>query len=114
MCIRDRQEGFLKHHAYLRTQGALRDVLDIDAVNLNGALVYIVQAHNEVDKRRFARTRVTDNTDHLAGINFNIDILKDGIVALIAERDVFNVDFALDLNINRQSYICLLYTSRCV
>ena len=47
-------------------------------------------------------TRVTDDTDHLAGINVEGHIFKHRIVALVAEGHVLYIDLALDSDIDRQ------------
>ena len=45
---------------------------------------------------------MTDDSDHLARVHVEGDVLKNRIVALVAEGHVLHVDLALDADINRE------------
>ena len=57
-------------------EGRQRDPPDVDAVDLDGAAVDVVEARHEVGRRRLARARRADERDELARLGLEVDLLE--------------------------------------
>ena len=71
------QRGVLRDHADLGTQAVLRDVGDVLAVDQDAAAFEVVETQQQVDERRLAGARASDQTDLLARPNGQRQILDD-------------------------------------
>ena len=71
-----KHHGFLLHISDLRAVIGKIYILNIDAIDQNIALITVVKAHEQIDKRRLARTGRADNADDIARFNSQIDIGK--------------------------------------
>ena len=70
------QVGLLGHHAdHLAERGEL-DLPDVDAVDLDGAGVHVVQPRDQVRRRGLARAGRTDQCDQLARLRLEVDVLE--------------------------------------
>ena len=74
-----------------RLQGVGPQVLAVDP---DRALGGIVEARDEVDQRRLALAGRADDRAHLAGRDFEVDVLEDELVRLITKSDVVEGDVA--------------------
>ena len=63
---RGEQHRLLRNKPDLSAQGRERHIADIVSVHGDRPAVHLVEARDEVCNRRFARTRGTDEGDHLA------------------------------------------------
>ena len=83
--IPGKQEGFLKHHAHLRAQGFLRNILDVYAIDANASRLNVVHSHDKVYKRRFSNSGFADKSDEFATLYVNINIGQDLGAAFVSK-----------------------------
>ena len=88
------QERVLEDDAEFLTEIAGREAADVVAVDRDSPLLHVVEAAEQAHERRLARARAADDADHLPGRHRERHIVKHGLVAVIAERDVLEADFA--------------------
>src|SRR5690606_29007968 len=60
-----------------------------------------VKSSDQVDQRRLADARMSDEADRLAGLYFEVDLLEHRFVRLVSKGDVFEDDPAGDLVMHR-------------
>jgi len=71
------QRGVLRHHRDLRAQTLLRHGRDVLAVDQDAAGLGLVEAQQQVDERRFPRARRADQSDALARLDRDVDVVDD-------------------------------------
>ena len=77
----------------------MRDFANVDAIDANGAMVDIIQAHDQVDQRGFADAGMTDNTNHLAGFDVEVDVFQDRFIRFVTKSHIVKGDAAMDLEL---------------
>src|SRR5262249_56178689 len=80
-----KEKRFLEHHADLRAQVILRDLLDVHAVYSDLALLRLVEAADQVDRSALASAALAHEADHLARRDGEADILQHRFVWFVAE-----------------------------
>ena len=101
--VKDRaaeQPRFLQYHGVRRAQTVAGDIADIVSVDGDRARLRIVEAHEQIDDRRFAGTRRTDDRDHLAGCDIQRQIADDDAVLGVAEADMVKLDLTAGIGQN--------------
>ena len=89
------QQIFLQHHTDLSAQPRSIDLTDIDAVEEDLAALRYIQPLHQLGHGRFARPRRSDDTNHLADRDCQIDILQHvGRVVAVTEVDMAEADLA--------------------
>ncbi len=73
------RNGSCKHDAEAAAQVVEVHVFDIDAVDADGALLHVVEAHQERDQGGLARAGVADDGDGLAGFEREADVAQDPV-----------------------------------
>src|SRR5207247_6041227 len=90
-----KEHVLLRHKTDLRAQMFLRHLANIHAVNQDAALVHVVEAGNQADQRRFARSGATYD---------GRDLTRTGMERYVAECRLFCAMVAkghiLELNIS--------------
>ena len=84
----------LEHDAHILAQIILVIIADIPAVYLDRSAVDIIEAHDKVYHSGLARSRMADETYHLARFYLQIYILEHRLVAFIAKADGIELNFA--------------------
>jgi len=90
------QEGVLQHHAELPTQRTLRDAPHVDPVEADAPAGHVVESTQQLDQRRFARARLSDERDHLAGLHFEADVAQHRQAIFVGEVHLLECDAAGD------------------
>jgi len=88
------EQGLLEHDAELPAHARLRDVLHVDAVDPHGALLHVVEAHEQRENRRLAAPRGADQRDRLAGLDVDVEVVEDDLARLVPEGDLVEVHLA--------------------
>ncbi len=70
------------------------DGAHVGAVHANGAFVYVIKAHEQVDERGLAAARGADDGHPLTGPDGKAQIPDEGLCRVIAEGDVLKLDLA--------------------
>src|SRR6185437_6929587 len=68
---------------------------DILAVDQDAAALDVVEAQQQVDDRRLARTRAADQADLLSRADVEIELFDDVALAAVGEAHVFEADVAV-------------------
>ncbi len=92
---RAEQIRLLQHQAEHPAQLGLPHVAQIHAVDLDRAIVDLVEAREQVDDRGLARTGRADERDALTGPSVERHVVDDLRAGHVAERDVIERDVAL-------------------
>ena len=66
-------------------------------VEKNLAIVHIIEAHEQVNECRLARSRRSDYRDELTRLDFQIHVFDKRHFGSVAEADIFEFDLALGL-----------------
>ena len=82
------QPCLLEDHAVVAAEGMAGHVADVGAVHADGALIDIIEAHQEVDKGGLAAAGRTDDGDLLTGLCVQMEVFDKFPVFDIAEGDV--------------------------
>ena len=90
-------KGFLLNKTDLRTEVRHIDIADIHVINEDLSVVVVVIAEQEVDKGRFTRTGRTNDTNNIAGLDGEVDILKSLLGTVEGEVYVLEFDLTLEL-----------------
>ena len=69
-------------------------MLDIDAADQHPPGIDFIQPADEAHQRRFARAAAADDADHLARLDREADVLQHGLVLVVGEADVLELDAA--------------------
>ncbi len=78
-------------------QGLFRNVLHVDAIDGNPALIHVIESGQQVDDRRFAGAGRADKGDLLSVLHIEIEIKENLLFRIVGEVDVREVDVARDL-----------------
>ena len=70
---------------------------DIHIFYRNGAAVYIIKPHQQVDHRRFAASGGSDNRHALAWLYLQIEILNELLLRRIGKRNVLQLHFPIHM-----------------
>ena len=89
----EEEEGLLQHEADVAPVFGEGQRPEVDTVDPDRAFGGVVEAADQVHQRALARTRVADETDHLAGADVEVDVAQHGAVA-VAEADLAHLDVA--------------------
>ena len=87
----------LQHHAERPAQIALADLVDVDVVIADLAVLNVIEAVDEVRDRRLAGAGAADEGDLLPGLGIHLDVVQDGLFRRIAEVHPVEGDAALEL-----------------
>ena len=90
------QQRVLEHEADLAAQRLEREETNVLAVDRDLAAQRVVEPRDEADERRLAGAGVADERRALARFDDEVDVLEHQAVRLIAERDVRELDAALE------------------
>ena len=91
------QPGFLQHHAVSRTQAVSGHFPDIHIFYRNGAAVYIIKPHQQVDHRGFAASGGSDNRHALTRLYLQIEVLNELLLRHIGKRNVLQLHFSIHM-----------------
>src|SRR5450756_782038 len=93
------EHGLLQRNANMAAQRSKGHVPDVDAVDCHAAAAHIVEARDEVDQRRLARTGLTKDRHRLSRLGDEVHILEYRLTALVivAERYMLKSHPALDV-----------------
>ena len=91
--------GILKHDAQRAAQIILLDLVDVDTVVADLAILNIVETVDQVGDGRLARARGADKGDLLARRGVKLDVVEHHLIVAVAEIDVIHHDIALQLAI---------------
>ena len=89
----------LKHDAQRAAQVVLPDLVDVDAVVADLAILNVVESVNQVGDGRLARAGRADERDLLPRRGVELDVVEHHLVVAVAEIDVIHHDIALQLAI---------------
>ena len=78
----------LQNQAHLLVQRFAGDVADVVAVDQHAALLRLIEAGDQGDDAALAAAGGADQGDHLAGLGFEVDVVQDGPLGVVAEGDV--------------------------
>src|ERR1017187_7814109 len=88
------EKRLLHEYTHLAAERFDTHVADIDVIDEDRALVDVVEAAEQIHRRCLPRTAGTDQRDHLAGLDPEIDVLEHTAAGLIAELHVAKFDTA--------------------
>ena len=91
------QPAILQDHSVAPPQRVAAHVADIDAVEQDAALVDLIEAHEQIDQRRFAAARGTDDRDVTAARNAEREVPDQRLFGHIGEADVPDFHIAADV-----------------
>lgn len=74
------------------------DRADISAANADGTFVYVIEPHEQADKRGFAAACGTDDTERAAAGERKADVFEIGELAAVRESHVFKSDMRVGLD----------------
>ena len=74
------QPGVLQHHGVGSAEGVPFDLPDLVSVHVNGAVVHVVEPHEQVDDGGLARARGAHDGDGFARPGGDADFPQDGLV----------------------------------
>ena len=83
-----KQEGVLEHDRDRMPQVGQREIADVDAVDGDGALVHVVEAHQQASERRLAATGGADDGNRSARGYVQIEVAEHLVVLVVPEADV--------------------------
>ena len=89
------QPGVLQHHAELAPQVGRAHLVRVNAVERDAAATHLVEAHEQVDEGRLAGARGSHDGDLLAGLGHEAHVAHEGLLGLVAEAHVLELDAAL-------------------
>ena len=89
-----KEPGVLQNHGELPPQLVALQLADVHAVQQDRALRHVVKAHEQVDHRRLAAAGFAHDGHHLARLGGVADVVEDGLVCLVAEGNVAELDVA--------------------
>lgn len=89
----EEEEGFLEDDADVLAVLGDGEGANIVSVDDDGAFLGIVEAADEIDEGAFACAAGADESDHFAGLDFEIDVVED-FSGTVAEGEITDVDFA--------------------
>src|SRR4029077_368936 len=95
------QYRLLQYEADLDPQRVKLEGCDIFAIDQNASTTGIIEAREQTQDRRFTRTRGSDNADDLTGLYCERDIPQHLRLVVIAKRDIFECNCALELDRHR-------------
>ena len=93
------QVRILKHNAQRAAQVVLPDLVDVDAVVADLAILNVVKSVNQVGDGRLARAGRADERDLLPRRGVELDVVEHQLVVAVAEIDVIHHNIALQLTI---------------
>ena len=70
------------------------DTLNIHTIDLDGAMVCIVEARDEVDGGGLAHAGLADQPDHLPWFQVDIDIMEHRLALVISEGHILELNAA--------------------
>ena len=82
------EPGVLQHHPDLRAEILPVHVGDVDSVEGDTAAVQFVEAHHQIDQGGLTGSGWSDDGHRLARLDGEGQILDEGPVLVVAERDV--------------------------
>ena len=88
------QKCVFEHDRDCVSQVGQREVADVDAVDGDGALVHVVEAHQQASERGLSATGGADHGDRRARRNVQIEVAKHLVVRVVPEADVAERDLA--------------------
>ena len=88
------QPGILQHHGVRAAQALAGDVADIVIIHGDLAVVDIIEAHQQVDQRGFARARGAHDGNQVAAAGVQVQVLKDQPPRLVAKAHVLHFHIA--------------------
>ena len=86
------EERLLRHDGQLLAQRALRDVAHVVAVDEDLARLRVVEAGEQLDDCGLAGAGGADERDGPAGRDDQVDVVQHGLVRVVAEGDVAELD----------------------
>ena len=90
------QPRVLEDHPEGRAQLVARHRRAVDAVHGDPSGIDLVEAHEQVDQRRLARTGRPDDRDRVARFHDQVQVLDEGRVRDVPERHALELDAAAD------------------
>ena len=70
---------------------------DIRAIQENRALIDIVEAHEQIDERRFAASGWADDGDLIARLHLKVEVFYELAIGIIREADMLHSQAAIEL-----------------
>ncbi|MNH91728.1 hypothetical protein D3C73_442960 [compost metagenome] len=79
------QPGILEHHTEFAAQLTALHISNVETVDDNLAAADFIEAHQQVDQRRFAGTGWPYNGNGLSGADLNVHVFNQNSIFLVAE-----------------------------
>ncbi|MNE52090.1 hypothetical protein D3C80_1467480 [compost metagenome] len=79
------QPGILQHHPEFAAQLAALHLGDVHTVNNDLAAADFIEAHQQVNQRRFAGAGRSDNCNRLSRLNIDVHVFNQNRIRLVAE-----------------------------
>ena len=90
------REGLLRHHAELATQRVQSDVAEIVSVQQHASGGGVVEARDQLGRRRLARAGLAYERDRLTGGDAEVIVAQNRLVGEVAEANILKDDLAVD------------------
>jgi hypothetical protein len=91
------QRNLLWHHRDRVSKAVLLHPRDVLAINEDAALVCIRETLHQIDQRRLASARRSDDADCLSCWDLQAEVLEHAAPVWIRKRDILKFDRTLDL-----------------
>ncbi len=91
------QPGVLQHHAEVPPQALPGQLADVAAVHLDRTAVHIVKPHKQVNHRGFAAACGAHQSNALAGLHVQAEVLNEPLPRLVGKGDLLHPNAALRL-----------------
>ena len=92
-----KEEGLLSDIGERLAQEAFAEVLQWDAIERDGAALWIVEASEELEERAFAGTGTADDGDGLLAACTKINFLEHWLVCTVSEANIAKFDVAANV-----------------
>ena len=104
-----KEVGVLQHDTQAAAKVRLLDLVDIDAVIADLAVVDIVEAVDQVGDGRLAGAGGADKGQLLARFRIQGDVVQDGLFRGVAEVDVIETHVALELGVGQGAVVVRMF-----
>ena len=87
------ENRILRDNTDLTAQIAQFDLADIGVVDLDAPVVHVVETGDQVDGGGLADPGPADQADHLAGLDFEADVVEHWFALVVSEGHLVKADF---------------------
>ena len=101
------QYWFLVHIAHQTAQAVDFQVTQVGSVYLDAAFSHVVESRNQVHERGFSGSGLTHNSDGVAFLHSQVDVIQYLAVRAIGESDVLECDSIIEsVSFFRLRFLC--------